>query len=190
MALLAGSEGCDHLISRADAALYEAKAEGRNLVRLAAQGGSRAMRWGAKRSQFDDRRYSLNSEGRTVARRDRNLSAHNRRFGAATDGSEKKALSNKRFSMFSFRTLSVRVAQQKGKIMKRIEPILIACIIAAVAGVAATASETITYSYDARGRLVQVKHGGTVNNNVTANYQYDKADNRTNVNVTSPNPAP
>ena len=63
--------------------------------------------------------------------------------------------------------------------MKRTEPILIACIIAAVAGVAATASETITYSYDARGRLVQVKHGGTVNNNVTSNYQYDKADNRT-----------
>jgi len=36
VALLAGSEGCDHLISRADAALYEAKADGRNLVRLAA----------------------------------------------------------------------------------------------------------------------------------------------------------
>ena len=36
VALLAGSEGCNHLISRADAALYEAKAEGRNLVKLAA----------------------------------------------------------------------------------------------------------------------------------------------------------
>ena len=72
----------------------------------------------------------------------------------------------------------------------RTEKVLIAFIIAAVAGVAATASETINYSYDARGRLVQVKHSGTVNNNVTANYQYDKADNRTNVNVTSPNPAP
>jgi diguanylate cyclase (GGDEF)-like protein len=36
VALLGGTEGCDHLISRADAALYEAKAGGRNLVRLAA----------------------------------------------------------------------------------------------------------------------------------------------------------
>lgn len=71
------------------------------------------------------------------------------------------------------------------------EKLLIAFfIVAATAGAAATASETINYSYDARGRLVQVKHSGTVNNNVTANYQYDKADNRTNVNVASPNPAP
>jgi diguanylate cyclase (GGDEF)-like protein len=36
VALLAGGEGCDHLVSRADGALYEAKAGGRNLVRLAA----------------------------------------------------------------------------------------------------------------------------------------------------------
>ena len=36
VALLAGGEGCDHLVSRADCALYEAKADGRNLVRLAA----------------------------------------------------------------------------------------------------------------------------------------------------------
>ena len=73
---------------------------------------------------------------------------------------------------------------------RRTEKVLIALIIAALAGVAATASETITYTYDARGRLVQVKHAGSVNNNVTANYTYDKGDNRTNVNVTSPNPAP
>ena len=56
--------------------------------------------------------------------------------------------------------------------------------------VAAWASETITYSYDSRGRLVKVVRTGTVNNNVQAEYKYDKADNRTNVNVVSPNPPP
>jgi len=56
--------------------------------------------------------------------------------------------------------------------------------------IAAWASETITYTYDSRGRLVKVKREGSVNNNVSANYSYDKADNRTNVNVTSPNPPP
>lgn len=57
--------------------------------------------------------------------------------------------------------------------------------LAALTGLAvAAASETVTYSYDARGRLVAVKHSGTVNNNVQANYTYDKADNRTHKTVT------
>lgn len=47
----------------------------------------------------------------------------------------------------------------------------------------AMASETVTYKYDALGRLVQVSRAGTVNNGITAAYTYDKADNRTNVNV-------
>jgi uncharacterized protein involved in exopolysaccharide biosynthesis len=79
----------------------------------------------------------------------------------------------------------------EAKMGTRTERLLLALfIVALTAGAGAIASETITYTYDARGRLVQVKHSGSVNNNVTANYQYDKADNRTNVNVTSPNPAP
>ena len=49
---------------------------------------------------------------------------------------------------------------------------------------AAIAAETITYRYDARGRLVKVERTGTVNNNVVATYEHDKADNRTNRNVT------
>jgi hypothetical protein len=52
---------------------------------------------------------------------------------------------------------------------------------------AAVANETITYTYDARGRLVKVERGGTVNNGVKAEYKYDKGDNRTNVNMVSPN---
>ncbi len=50
--------------------------------------------------------------------------------------------------------------------------------------VPAMASETITYSYDAKGRLIQVVHSGTVNNGTTATYASDKADNRTRVTVT------
>ena len=49
---------------------------------------------------------------------------------------------------------------------------------------AASATETISYTYDARGRLIKVVHTGTVNNNNQACYQYDKADNRTNVTTT------
>jgi YD repeat-containing protein len=63
------------------------------------------------------------------------------------------------------------------------EKALIAFSIATLAATA-MASETINYSYDARGRLVQVKHSGTVNNNITSNYQYDNADNRTLKNTT------
>ena len=62
------------------------------------------------------------------------------------------------------------------------------CVAAAAA---ALASETVTYSYDAKGRLVKVERSGNVNNGVTTNYSHDKADNRTNVTVTgSPNPPP
>lgn len=54
--------------------------------------------------------------------------------------------------------------------------------LAAVA--AANASETLNYSYDARGRLVRAAHNGSVNANVVTNYSYDKADNRILKNVT------
>ena len=62
---------------------------------------------------------------------------------------------------------------------------------ALLAASTAQASETITYSYDARGRLVQVARTGTVNNGVTTSYTIDKADNRTNKTTTgSGNPPP
>ena len=65
-----------------------------------------------------------------------------------------------------------------------------AAALAVAAAAAAMASETITYTYDSRGRLVKVERTGSVNNDVKAEYKYDKADNRTNVNVASPNPPP
>lgn len=49
---------------------------------------------------------------------------------------------------------------------------------------AAESAETITYKYDARGRLIEVKRTGVVNNNVQSNYTYDKANNRKTVVVT------
>ncbi len=55
-----------------------------------------------------------------------------------------------------------------------------------LASAPAEASETITYSYDALGRLVQVTRSGTVNNGASATYSYDPANNRTNVTTTAP----
>jgi hypothetical protein len=49
---------------------------------------------------------------------------------------------------------------------------------------AAGASETISYTYDARGRLKTVAHSGTVNNGKTTTYSLDKADNRTSKSTT------
>ena len=68
--------------------------------------------------------------------------------------------------------------------------LMLAFALVGVAGSAA-ATETITYTYDAKGRLVKVVRTGTVNNNVTVEYTHDKADNRTRVKVTnSSNPPP
>ncbi|MBA4163080.1 MAG: hypothetical protein C0510_00385 [Erythrobacter sp.] len=57
-----------------------------------------------------------------------------------------------------------------------------ACIFgfAAIALLAppALASETQTYTYDAKGRLIVKKSTGTTNNNQTHSYCYDKAGNR------------
>jgi hypothetical protein len=70
--------------------------------------------------------------------------------------------------------------------MRRV--ILAVCVTVALP---AYAAETITYKYDAKGRLVKVVRTGTVNNNVTYDYVHDKANNRKNVKVTnSPNAPP
>lgn len=65
--------------------------------------------------------------------------------------------------------------------------LVLAAAAALAAGAVALASETVTYTYDSRGRLVKVERSGAVNNGVKAEYKYDKADNRTNVNLVSPN---
>jgi ABC-type glycerol-3-phosphate transport system substrate-binding protein len=70
--------------------------------------------------------------------------------------------------------------------MTRTKRIALAAVTACLAcSSAASATETVTYTYDARGRVVKVVHTGTVNNNVQTCYKLDKADNRTNVKVTT-----
>jgi len=61
---------------------------------------------------------------------------------------------------------------------------LLTAAAAAIWPAAAGASETISYTYDARGRLKTVSHSGTVNNGKTTTYQLDKADNRTSKSTT------
>ena len=69
--------------------------------------------------------------------------------------------------------------------------IFAAAVTIAAVPVLAIASETITYTYDAKGRLVKVERAGDVNNGVKTEYTHDKADNRTEVKVTgSTNKAP
>jgi YD repeat-containing protein len=67
---------------------------------------------------------------------------------------------------------------------------ILTSVASVLAGMSANASETVKYTYDSRGRLVKVERSGRVNNNVRADYSYDKGDNRTNVNVLSPNSPP
>lgn len=69
----------------------------------------------------------------------------------------------------------------------RATAILFAAALALLAALSpVSANETITYTYDALGRLVKVDHG-TVgpNANVVASYTYDHADNRCNVTVST-----
>lgn len=56
--------------------------------------------------------------------------------------------------------------------------------VLALTGSAAGATETITYTYDARGRLVQVSHSGGPASGVTTTYSHDAANNRTRVQTT------
>lgn len=56
--------------------------------------------------------------------------------------------------------------------------------VAALFSAPAWATETVTYTYDALGRVTNVSHSGSVNNGLNAAYVYDPADNRKTVTVT------
>lgn len=62
-----------------------------------------------------------------------------------------------------------------------------AAVVLTLAGAAAyrgQADETITYTYDARGRLIAVTSSGTANNGTATSIAYDPAGNRSNYVVT------
>jgi hypothetical protein len=65
-----------------------------------------------------------------------------------------------------------------------------AAIVAATVPVLAYAAETITYTYDVKGRLVKVERGDGLKTPAKTEYMHDKANNRTNVTVTGPPNAP
>jgi len=60
----------------------------------------------------------------------------------------------------------------------------LAVIALCLIGATASAAETITYTYDARGRLIKVVHTGTVNSNNQVCYTLDRAGNRIYVQAT------
>ena len=68
--------------------------------------------------------------------------------------------------------------------------VITAASMAALLSSGAIASETNTYSYDARGRLVQVVRTGGPGGNFISTYALDDADNRTQVTITAGSTAP
>lgn len=56
---------------------------------------------------------------------------------------------------------------------------LFGAIVAAGAAWPVLAAETIAYSYDVHGRVIEAARTGTVNDGVETAYTYDDADNRT-----------
>lgn len=62
--------------------------------------------------------------------------------------------------------------------------LILACLAAGLGSGIAHAAETATYTYDARGRLIQVSRAGTINNGAVTTYSFDRAHNRTNKTTT------
>lgn len=72
--------------------------------------------------------------------------------------------------------LSCELAERKPAMRNTIVPLSLALVVLVPAPV--RASDTIAYTYDARGRLTKVTHAGSMNNGVVITYAFDKAGNR------------
>lgn len=79
--------------------------------------------------------------------------------------------------MFSY-TIGSHIDVERGHMLKK--RVCLALGLVAFATPAFSA-ETVTYTYDAKGRLIKVVRSGSVNNGLNTTYQHDKADNRQRV---------
>lgn len=77
--------------------------------------------------------------------------------------------------------VNVMHANLRGSLVRNV---MLGLMVAILSFTSAHAAETLTFTYDAKGRLVKVERTGTVNNGVATIYTHDKADNRTNVKTT------
>ncbi len=60
----------------------------------------------------------------------------------------------------------------------KLRHIVLAAAAALIDASSAQAAETITYTYDAQGRVIQVRSTGSANGPSTTTYTYDKVHNR------------
>ncbi len=60
----------------------------------------------------------------------------------------------------------------------KLRHIVLAAAAALIGASSAQAAETITYTYDAQGRVIQVRSTGSASGPSTTTYTYDKAHNR------------
>lgn len=74
-------------------------------------------------------------------------------------------------------------SNQPGREGQLVKYSVLLAFLAAVAAPVAAHAETVTYTYDAKGRVVGVSRSGGPLNGTSTTYTYDKADNRTNVTV-------
>ena len=73
---------------------------------------------------------------------------------------------------------------------RKVGYLLSVAVGASVVSAGSEASETVTYTYDALGRLVAVSTSGGPNDDVNVSTAYDPAGNRSNYSVTSGAPPP
>jgi hypothetical protein len=73
---------------------------------------------------------------------------------------------------------ALRVQSSNQLVGDDMRKLVLAMLVGSLAASSALATETISYTFDAKGRLIKVVRSGTVNNGTTTTYTHDKANNR------------